>query len=689
MLPDIHLDNENFDDILENAKNMIVSIYPEWTDFNYHDPGVTLLELFAWFKESQQYYLNKIGPENYKKYLKLIGIERQTKKPSCTDVTVRYADDIIAAKGTKLYAGSICFEADDRTYISSSEICCCICENNSDLRIIEKNELSFGGNLRIFPFSADNSGVFYVGFDKPLKEKEKHSIYFKISDGNGPKRNAINSRDTFIPLADVVIECFDGSEWSTALSRDDTYGFITSGKVEFSFDKEHKSCSVGEKEAFYIRFRVVSGEYDIPPLIKDIEFNLLPVTQRETKAEFFDFDVSDSCSLFTELAVLGDSKVFLKGTDGLFTPISQFSKVINEENGEVTYTVPDCDGAAAIRIVNILNDFYLESAVGFGTGLPYQKYNLETFKLEYESFAIMSELPDSGGKYVEWNKVRDFSSSTPEDFVYVLNSDEGTIEFGDCIRGMAPEGKIFIIGYSITEASDGNVTKGKICRMAEFDSAEISISNSRSSKGGKDEETLENCCIRAHKLLETTDTLVTGRDCEEFIASVQGLKIDKCKVIRMKNDLDKGNGMEISVVVKPYSADGKGIPNERYIKNIMTAVESRRMLGSQFRIVKPEYLGVGIYADVRVSRDCYDARKIIYNTVKDYFSAFKDDFGVEIIYSKLYEIIDRLECVISVNTLTLETNGNGAQRTREGDLKFSPNVLAYLSEADTMVNVEY
>ena len=107
MLPDINLDNETFDDILENAKNSIVTIYPEWTDFNYHDPGITMLEMFAWLKEIQQYYLNKIGPDSIGKYLKLLGIRRGTKRPSECEVTVRCSDDLIAAEGTGFYAGVI------------------------------------------------------------------------------------------------------------------------------------------------------------------------------------------------------------------------------------------------------------------------------------------------------------------------------------------------------------------------------------------------------------------------------------------------------------------------------------------------------------------------------------------------------------------------------------------------------
>lgn len=66
MLSDYTLDTENFSEIMEEAKNMVISLYPEWTDFNYHDPGITMLELFSWFKEGQQYFLDQIGTEHKK-----------------------------------------------------------------------------------------------------------------------------------------------------------------------------------------------------------------------------------------------------------------------------------------------------------------------------------------------------------------------------------------------------------------------------------------------------------------------------------------------------------------------------------------------------------------------------------------------------------------------------------------------
>jgi hypothetical protein len=45
-------------------------------------------------------------------------------------VSIRYGEDIVAGQGTKLYAGNICFEADRRTYVSSSQIVCCISRSN-------------------------------------------------------------------------------------------------------------------------------------------------------------------------------------------------------------------------------------------------------------------------------------------------------------------------------------------------------------------------------------------------------------------------------------------------------------------------------------------------------------------------------------------------------------------------------
>ena len=61
MLPLINLDDEFYDEIYEKVRKMIPGIYPEWTDYNEHDPGITFLQLLSWMKEMQQFHLDQIG----------------------------------------------------------------------------------------------------------------------------------------------------------------------------------------------------------------------------------------------------------------------------------------------------------------------------------------------------------------------------------------------------------------------------------------------------------------------------------------------------------------------------------------------------------------------------------------------------------------------------------------------------
>jgi len=69
-----NLDNKTFEQLVEEAKKRIPIYAPEWTDFNLHDPGITLIELFAWLTEMQVYRLNKVTDESYRTFLKLVGI---------------------------------------------------------------------------------------------------------------------------------------------------------------------------------------------------------------------------------------------------------------------------------------------------------------------------------------------------------------------------------------------------------------------------------------------------------------------------------------------------------------------------------------------------------------------------------------------------------------------------------------
>jgi hypothetical protein len=68
------LDNRNYADILRDALARIPVHNPEWTNFNDSDPGVTLIQLFAFMTESILYRANQIPNRNRLKFLQLLGI---------------------------------------------------------------------------------------------------------------------------------------------------------------------------------------------------------------------------------------------------------------------------------------------------------------------------------------------------------------------------------------------------------------------------------------------------------------------------------------------------------------------------------------------------------------------------------------------------------------------------------------
>ena len=71
------LDDRRFQDIFDEARLRIPKYLPEWTDHNLSDPGITLLELFAWLGDLILYRLNKVPDANYIAFLRLMGVEQK------------------------------------------------------------------------------------------------------------------------------------------------------------------------------------------------------------------------------------------------------------------------------------------------------------------------------------------------------------------------------------------------------------------------------------------------------------------------------------------------------------------------------------------------------------------------------------------------------------------------------------
>ena len=71
-LPLPNLDDLKYEELVDEARSLIAGLYPEWTDHNPTDPGMTLIEMFAWLAEMLVYRSNQIPEQHTLSFLRLI-----------------------------------------------------------------------------------------------------------------------------------------------------------------------------------------------------------------------------------------------------------------------------------------------------------------------------------------------------------------------------------------------------------------------------------------------------------------------------------------------------------------------------------------------------------------------------------------------------------------------------------------
>src|SRR5919112_2676894 len=87
-LPEIQLDDRTFQDLVSEARTRIARACPEWTEHNVSDPGITLIELFAWMTEMTIYRLNRVPDKLHVSLLELLGIRLDG--PTAAQTSLRF-----------------------------------------------------------------------------------------------------------------------------------------------------------------------------------------------------------------------------------------------------------------------------------------------------------------------------------------------------------------------------------------------------------------------------------------------------------------------------------------------------------------------------------------------------------------------------------------------------------------------
>ena len=73
-LPLPSLDKRTWSDLVSEARTLLPRYAPGWTDYNVHDPGVTLVELFAWLSEMLMFRADRVPPAEVRAFLRWFGV---------------------------------------------------------------------------------------------------------------------------------------------------------------------------------------------------------------------------------------------------------------------------------------------------------------------------------------------------------------------------------------------------------------------------------------------------------------------------------------------------------------------------------------------------------------------------------------------------------------------------------------
>jgi predicted phage baseplate assembly protein len=565
-LPAPNLDDLRFQrDLVDEARKRIVRYCPEWTEYNLSDPGITLIELFAWMTEMIVYRLNQVPEKNYVKFLELLGMQRQPASSAQTDLTFWLSvplpinpesqENVFVPEGTQVasrrddQANEVIFTTDRKLIMTAPRL--------SQIRRwqdFNKNYLSRMGVEVFQAFSQPRpqlGDTFYLGFD------ENHDIrghILKLTFECRPSE-AVGVRREDPPW---IWECSLGNgQWqevplSNRPGEKDTTGGLNNerGSLTLYLPLELNPDSVQGRSAFWLRCRL---------------------EQRNSTQ-----------GMYTESPQIVRVSAF---TIGGSIPASHAIVVEDEDLGK-------CNGEPGLK-------FKLQKApvLALKPG--------ETLEIE-ESY--LGEVV-----YKPWNLVENFSNSSRYDRHFTLDTATGEISLGPAIRqpdgtvrqyGRVPESNraLRVTRYRYGGGVDGNVPSDSLKILTTSLPYIARVTNLTRASGGCDQESLEEVKIRASREKLLPKRAVTADDYEQ-IARNATRSIGRVKCLASTSEGRPSGIVELLVV--PQAAEALRVGDLSHLrlenalkKELVDYLDQYRLLTSTVHVREPRYQGVKITARI-------------------------------------------------------------------------------------------
>jgi predicted phage baseplate assembly protein len=582
-LPAPDLDDRRFQELVDEAKRLVMRRCPEWTDHNVSDPGVTLIETFAYMTDQLLYRLNRIPDRLHIAFLDLIGLRMLPPTPARAGVTFWLSSPgrttLTVNAGTQVATlhtpavEPIVFSTVDALAIvpcSLVHVRTPATESDEedgetaagsggagqgggigldgDLGRLTADRMADLGLGRAFPAFAPHpriDDVLLLGLSGPVPGCAVRVDFRGSVHGVG-----VNPKHP--PL---VWEAWTGDWTGCEVELDSTGGLNTAGQIIVHVPSGHDASVIGGDRAGWIRAKVIEPEEGQPP--------------------YTDSPVVESLVACT-----------IGGT----------AEAINAE------------------VVQ-------SETLGEAEGVPGQEFSVRRRPVlgGYDS-PIVETSSDDG--WEGWTEVEHFSESGPQDRHFALDAVSGLVLFGPAVRetdgslrqyGRVPDkdAVVRIRRYATGGGGRGNVAAGAISTLKSSVPFVGRVENRHPAQGGVDGETLEEARRRGPLLVRTRSRAVTAED-YEVIAREAAPDIARVRCVPVSGNGQGAGAVRVLLVPAAATEDGRIlfenlVPPRDTLRRIAERLEAVRVVGARLVVEPPLYRGVTVVARMiakpRVSAD--------------------------------------------------------------------------------------
>jgi predicted phage baseplate assembly protein len=727
-LPD--LDSRRFEELVAEGRSRIPRHAPEWTDHNFSDPGIVLVELLAYLVESDVYRANRVTERTRRKLLALAGervagpvagraVVAATRAagapdglPAGIELTVRHGDTVLPATtlaALALVGGGV--RAVQR--MSAGGV------------VDATSVLSTTRALAALGDDPQPGDALAIGLDGPLLAGRPVALHLDL-EGSPPEQEA--AAMTALGLdpathhdARTVWEVLAGGTWVAlpdAAVSDPTRALTRPGIVTLTppqVDAARLGTVVAELS--WVRCRLAEGRPDAPPVLRAATANAV--------------EVRFATPSFSAFAIAAGAPTPPPGAIEAGTAVAVAFDV--DGAGVVTRIVLD-DRAPAVAVLDHARPtastpgrITLEAAyLGRGDGTPEQELAIPGAPVLEDVRVWVLDAADVAAVTLR----DDLDASGRRDLHAVLDPMTGALRFGDGLRGRVPAaGAAILATWSATSAAAaGRLRPPATARLAASArnrlllggtdpstvDATLALALVTAVRGAADAEDVATAAARAERRMWVHERLagaleaaratslddldpavvatlavpqraVTLADHERIALATPGGRIARARAfVDMHPDLApqlRAAGC-VTVVVVPSLPAARPQPTAGLLAAVRRTLEPRRLVGTRVFVSGPAYVAVDVALTVATLPGADPAAAL--DGVRAALGRFLHPlsggpqargwpFGRAVYRSEVMQLVDAVAGVDHVERLTLAV---ASQPPTCGNLAIGPASLA-------------